>query len=73
MGDDRGKSWVTAAAHAILRLERAATRCRIALESVIYLVRRNAPGVRVIAGFDGLGLRGTTRRRSRSRAGTRRG
>src|SRR5947208_2607201 len=53
------KSWVTAAAHADSYVSSAQRPGAASpLESVIYLVRRNAPGVRVIAGFDGLGLRG---------------
>ncbi len=53
------KSWVTAAAHANSYVSSAQRPDAASpLESVIYLVRRNAPGVRVIAGFDGLGLRG---------------
>ncbi len=53
------KSWVTAAAHADSYVSSAQRPGAASpLESVIYLVRRNAPGVRVIGGFDGLGLRG---------------
>lgn len=53
------KSWVTSARHAdsyvSSGLQPGATS---ALESTIYLVRRDAPGVTTAGGFDGLGLRG---------------
>jgi alkylation response protein AidB-like acyl-CoA dehydrogenase len=53
------KSWVTAAGRAdsyVASAQRPGAASP--LESTIYFARRGAPGVRVTAGFDGLGLRG---------------
>ena len=53
------KSWVTSAGHADSFVSSAQRPGAASpLESVIYLARRGTPGVRVTAGFDGLGLRG---------------
>jgi len=53
------KSWVTAAAHADSYVSSAQIPgAKSPAESVLYLVKRGAPGVRVASGFDGLGLRG---------------
>ena len=53
------KSWVTSAAHADSYVSSARMPdAKGPLESVVYLVRRGAAGVRVAGGFDGLGLRG---------------
>jgi alkylation response protein AidB-like acyl-CoA dehydrogenase len=53
------KSWVTSAGHAHSYVASAQKPGAASpLESTVYLVRRGAPGVRVAAGFDGLGLRG---------------
>lgn len=53
------KSWVTAAGHAASYVSSAQKPGAASpLESTIYLVRTGVPGVRVAAGFDGLGLRG---------------
>jgi alkylation response protein AidB-like acyl-CoA dehydrogenase len=53
------KSWVTAANHADSYVSSAQKpEAASPLESTIYLVRAKAGGVRVDAGFDGLGLRG---------------
>jgi alkylation response protein AidB-like acyl-CoA dehydrogenase len=53
------KSWVTAAGHAASYVASAqAPGARSPLESVVYLVRRETPGVRVVSRFEGLGLRG---------------
>jgi alkylation response protein AidB-like acyl-CoA dehydrogenase len=53
------KSWVTAANHADSYVSSAQKPGAASpLESTVYLVRRKANGVRVTAGFDGLGLRG---------------
>ena len=53
------KSWVTSARHAHSYVA-SAQRPRAAspLESTVFLVRRDAPGVMVAGTFDGLGLRG---------------
>jgi alkylation response protein AidB-like acyl-CoA dehydrogenase len=53
------KSWVTSANHADSYVSSAQKPgAASGLESTLYLVRRGAPGVRVAARFDGLGLRG---------------
>lgn len=53
------KSWVTAASEADSYVASAqAPSAATPLETALYLVRRGAEGVRVTAGFDGLGLRG---------------
>ncbi|HUK64624.1 MAG TPA: acyl-CoA dehydrogenase family protein [Dongiaceae bacterium] len=53
------KSWVTSAAHADSYVSSAQRPgAGSPLESTVYLVRRDAPGVRRATGFDGLGLRG---------------
>ena len=53
------KSWVTAAGHAHSYVSSAQKPgAASALESTVYLVRRDAKGVRVAGRFDGLGLRG---------------
>lgn len=53
------KSWVTAASHADSYVSSARKPGATSpLESVVYLVRRGSPGVRVAARFDGMGLRG---------------
>ena len=53
------KSWVTAAGRAASYVSSAQKPGAASpLESTIYLVRTGVPGVRVAAGFDGLGLRG---------------
>src|SRR5262249_16137029 len=53
------KSWVTAANHADSYVSAAQVPGgQGPLDSVLHLVRRGAPGVRVAGGFDGLGLRG---------------
>jgi alkylation response protein AidB-like acyl-CoA dehydrogenase len=53
------KSWVTSARHAQSYVSSTQKPGAASpLESTVYLVRSNAPGVRVAAGFDGLGLRG---------------
>jgi alkylation response protein AidB-like acyl-CoA dehydrogenase len=53
------KSWVTAANHADSFVSSAQMPgAKSPAESVLYLGRRGAPGVRVAGGFDGLGLRG---------------
>ena len=53
------KSWVTSAGHADSYVTSAQQpKAGSPLESVVFLVRRTAPGVRVSGAFDGLGLRG---------------
>jgi alkylation response protein AidB-like acyl-CoA dehydrogenase len=53
------KSWVTAAAHAQSYVSSAQKPWAASpLESTVYLVRSNAPGVKISGKFDGLGLRG---------------
>ncbi|HTR96802.1 MAG TPA: acyl-CoA dehydrogenase family protein [Candidatus Acidoferrales bacterium] len=53
------KSWVTSARHADSYVASAQKPDAASpLESTVFLVRRNAPGVRVAGAFDGLGLRG---------------
>jgi alkylation response protein AidB-like acyl-CoA dehydrogenase len=53
------KSWVTAARQADSFVSTAQKPFAASpLESTVYLVRSNAPGVRVTSSFDGLGLRG---------------
>jgi alkylation response protein AidB-like acyl-CoA dehydrogenase len=53
------KSWVTAAHHADSYVSSAQKPGAASpLESAVYLVRRDANGVRVAGNFDGLGLRG---------------
>jgi alkylation response protein AidB-like acyl-CoA dehydrogenase len=53
------KSWVTSAGHADSVVSSAQQPGAASpAESVIYLVRKGAAGMRVAAGFDGLGLRG---------------
>jgi alkylation response protein AidB-like acyl-CoA dehydrogenase len=53
------KSWVTSAAHADSYVASAQNQNAASpLESTLYLARREAKGVRLISGFDGLGLRG---------------
>jgi alkylation response protein AidB-like acyl-CoA dehydrogenase len=53
------KSWVTAAHHAHSYVSSGQKPGAASpLESTIYLVRRNAAGVNITSGFDGLGLRG---------------
>src|SRR5262245_35635371 len=53
------KSWVTAAGHADSYVSSAQKPGAASpLESTVYLVRREAQGVRVTGRFDGLGLRG---------------
>jgi alkylation response protein AidB-like acyl-CoA dehydrogenase len=53
------KSWVTSAANADSYVSSARMPdAKGPLESVVYLVRRGAAGVRVAGSFDGLGLRG---------------
>lgn len=53
------KTWVTAANHADSYVSTAQIPgAKGPLESVLHLVRRGAPGIRVAGGFDGLGLRG---------------
>jgi alkylation response protein AidB-like acyl-CoA dehydrogenase len=53
------KSWVTSANHADSYVASAQKpQAASVLESTLYLVRRQASGVRVSGGFDGLGLRG---------------
>lgn len=53
------KTWVTAAGHAQSYVSSArAPQARTPLESVLYFLRRETPGVRVVSRFDGLGLRG---------------
>jgi len=53
------KSWVTAAGHADSYVSTAQKPgASSPLESTVYFIRANAGGVRVTAGFNGLGLRG---------------
>ena len=53
------KSWVTAADHADSYVSSAQKPGAASpLESTVYLVRSKAPGVRITARFDGMGLRG---------------
>jgi alkylation response protein AidB-like acyl-CoA dehydrogenase len=53
------KSWVTSANHADSIVSSAQKPGAASpAESTIYLARKGAPGLRVSAGFDGLGLRG---------------
>lgn len=53
------KSWVTAASRAASYVSSAQKPgASSPMESVVYLVRRDAPGMRVSGSFDGLGLRG---------------
>ena len=53
------KSWVTAAGQADTFVSSAQVPgAAKPTDSVVYLLRRQAPGVRVVAPFDGLGLRG---------------
>ncbi|HJZ81053.1 MAG TPA: acyl-CoA dehydrogenase family protein [Pyrinomonadaceae bacterium] len=53
------KSWVTSAAHADSYVATAQKpQAASPLESTVYFVRRDAPGVSVTAAFNGLGLRG---------------
>lgn len=53
------KTWVTAAGRAQSYVSSArAPQARTPLESAIYLLPRETPGVRVVSRFDGLGLRG---------------
>lgn len=53
------KSWVTAASHADSYVSSAQKPgAESPLESALYLIDRNADGVQVESGFDGLGLRG---------------
>jgi alkylation response protein AidB-like acyl-CoA dehydrogenase len=53
------KSWVTSAAHAHSYVSSAQKPDAASpLESTVYLVRRDAPGVKVAGRFNGLGLRG---------------
>jgi alkylation response protein AidB-like acyl-CoA dehydrogenase len=53
------KSWVTSANHADSYVASAQKPgAGSPLESTVYLLRRNATGVRIAGGFDGLGLRG---------------
>jgi alkylation response protein AidB-like acyl-CoA dehydrogenase len=53
------KSFVTSASHASTYVSSAQKPgAQSPLESTIYLARRDAPGLRVSGGFDGLGLRG---------------
>jgi alkylation response protein AidB-like acyl-CoA dehydrogenase len=53
------KSWVTAASHADSYVSSAQNAGGDSpLDSTLYLVRRNASGVRIDGGFTGLGLRG---------------
>lgn len=53
------KSWVTSAHRADSYVSSAqAPAAKSPLESTIYLVRKGSAGMRVTAGFDGLGLRG---------------
>lgn len=57
------KSWVTSAGHADSYVASAqAPDAAAPLETVLYLVRAGAAGVRIAAGFDGLGLRGNDSR-----------
>ena len=53
------KSWVTSASRAASYVSSAQMPGAASpMESVVYLVRREAPGVQISGGFDGLGLRG---------------
>src|SRR6185503_2565835 len=53
------KSWVTSAGNADSYVADAGLpNAKSPLESVLYLVDRRAPGVKVVAPFQGLGLRG---------------
>jgi alkylation response protein AidB-like acyl-CoA dehydrogenase len=53
------KSWVTSAQHADSYVSSAQKPGAASpLESTIYLLRRDAKGVRISGGFDGMGLRG---------------
>jgi alkylation response protein AidB-like acyl-CoA dehydrogenase len=53
------KSWVTAAHHADSLVSSAqSVGAQSPLDSTLFLVRRDSPGVRTTSGFDGLGLRG---------------
>jgi alkylation response protein AidB-like acyl-CoA dehydrogenase len=53
------KSWVTAASNADSYVSSAGLPgAKSPLESVVYLVDRKAPGVRVVSAFEGMGLRG---------------
>jgi alkylation response protein AidB-like acyl-CoA dehydrogenase len=53
------KSWITSAGHADSYVSSAQIPgARSPLESVLYLVKRTAPGVRQVTSFNGLGLRG---------------
>jgi alkylation response protein AidB-like acyl-CoA dehydrogenase len=53
------KSWVTSASEADSYVSSAQRPGAASpLESTLYLVRRKSPGVKVVRGFDGLGLRG---------------
>ena len=56
---DAWKSWVTSAGHADSYVSSAQKPGAASpLESTLYFVRRDAKGLRVDGGFDGLGLRG---------------
>jgi alkylation response protein AidB-like acyl-CoA dehydrogenase len=56
---DAAKSWVTSAGHADSYVSSAqAPHATSPTQSTLYLVRRRASGVRVAAGWNGLGLRG---------------
>lgn len=53
------KSWVTSAGHADSYVSSAGLpNSKSPLESVLYLVERKAAGVKIVAPFEGLGLRG---------------
>ena len=53
------KSWVTAASQADSYVSSAGLPgAKSPLESIVYLLDRKAPGVRVVSSFEGLGLRG---------------
>lgn len=53
------KSWVTSASRADSYVSSAQRPGAASpMESTVYLLRRSAPGIRISAGFDGLGLRG---------------
>ncbi|HEY7545281.1 MAG TPA: acyl-CoA dehydrogenase family protein [Blastocatellia bacterium] len=53
------KSWVTSAGHADSYVSSAQNAgASSPLESTIYLVRKNAEGVRLVSSFNGIGLRG---------------
>lgn len=53
------KSWVTSASRAHSYVSTAQKPdANTPMESTLYLLRKDAPGVRIASGFDGLGLRG---------------